>query len=261
MFEAMLIAQMSDPHITRPGEAGFHGGDAVAAVDRAVERILSLRPLPDVVLGTGDLAADGAPDEYAALRARLDRLPMPVYLVPGNHDRREWLRQAFADYGYWPADGELLHYTVEDRPLRLVALDTVVPDRPGGLMCPARLDWLDGTLAEAPHRPTLVFMHHPPAKLGLGAMDSMWCEGGDAMAEVVRRHRQVIRIVCGHVHRPAILGWAGTVLCVAPSVTAQLELAWTDGAPSWSRTDPGAFLVHHWVPERGLATHVVTVPS
>ncbi len=257
----MLIAQISDPHITRAGEAGFHGGDAVAAVDRVVDRLLSLSPVPDIVLGTGDLTADGAPDEYAALRARLDRLPMPVYLVPGNHDRREDLRRAFAEQDYWPTGGEFLHYAVEDRPLRLVGLDTVVPDRAGGLMCPARLDWLDRTLAAAPHRPTLIFMHHPPAKLGLGIMDSMWCEGGDAMAEVVRRHRQVVRVVCGHMHRAVTLGWAGTVLCVAPSVTAQLELAWTEGSVSWSRTEPGAFLVHHWAPERGMATHVVTVPS
>lgn len=258
----MLIAQISDPHITSPGETGFHGGDAVAAVDRCVDRLLSLPRQPDAVLGTGDLTADGEPAEYAALRERLDRLPMPVYLVPGNHDRRGPLREAFAHHGYWPAEGDFLHYAVDAHPLRLIGLDTVIPGATGGLMCAARIDWLDRCLGAAPDRPTLVFMHHPPARTGIAAMDAMRCEGGEAMAEVVGRHPQVVRVVCGHVHRAISLGWAGTTLCIAPSVTAQLELDLAGrGKAAWSRIEPGAFLLHHWDADRGLATHVAAIPS
>lgn len=257
----MLIAQISDPHITVPGQPAFDGSDAVAALERCVAHLMTLRPAPDAVLGTGDLTADGRPEEYAVLRERLRRLPAPVYLIPGNHDVRAPLRDAFADAGYWPADGEFLHYVVEEHALRLIGLDTVVPGATGGLMCEARLAWLEARLSEASDRPTLIFMHHPPARIGHAVMDSMRCEGGDAMAEIVGRHAQVLRVVCGHVHRAVTVGWAGTTLCAAPSTTAQLDLDLAEGAkPAWSKTEPSACLLHHWEPGHGLATHVSAIP-
>jgi hypothetical protein len=56
-------------------------------------------------------------------------LSMPVFVIPGNHDAREPLRAAFRADGYLSADGHL-HYAVEDYPLRLVALDTLVDASP-----------------------------------------------------------------------------------------------------------------------------------
>jgi len=53
----------------------------------------------------------------------------------------------------------------------LRGLDTLVPGQGGGRLGPARLAWLDARLAEAPARPTLVFMHHPPFKTGIERMD------------------------------------------------------------------------------------------
>ena len=88
-----------------------------------------LTPRPDVVLATGDLVERGEPEEYARLRAILDGLAMPLYVIPGNHDARGPLARAFGDRGYLPQDGGFLHYTVEDWPVRLIGLDTHVPGR------------------------------------------------------------------------------------------------------------------------------------
>ena len=55
---------------------------------------LALSPLPDLVLATGDLTDRGLREEYGLLGAILSRLPMPVLLLPGNHDRREEMRAA-----------------------------------------------------------------------------------------------------------------------------------------------------------------------
>ena len=63
---------------------------------------------------------------------------MPVFVIPGNHDARDPLRAAFGGDGYLPADG-FLQYAVEDYPLRLVALDTLIPGEGGGELCDDRL--------------------------------------------------------------------------------------------------------------------------
>jgi len=122
----MLIAQISDMHVKPPGEMLYKRIDTAGFLERAVAHILALYPQPDVVLATGDLVDGGKAEEYTLLRRLLAPLPMPVYLIPGNHDARDAMREVFPDHAYLPKSG-FLQYTVEDLPVRLIALDTLVP--------------------------------------------------------------------------------------------------------------------------------------
>ena len=219
----MILAQISDMHITAEGRLAYRRIDTAGHLARAVDHLLALSPPPDAVLATGDLVDAASPDEYARLRTLLAPLPMPVYLVPGNHDDRQALAAAFADHRYLPCDG-FMQYVIEQYPVRLVVLDTVVPGEGGGLMCEARLQWLDARLGEAPARPTIVVMHHPPFKTGIAFMDALGLANAEALAAVIQRHSQVERIVCGHLHRPIQRRWAGTLVLTAPSTAHQVAL-------------------------------------
>src|SRR5688572_26915768 len=98
----MLIAQLSDPHIRSPGQLLYDRIDTAGYLERAVAHVLRLDPLPDIVIITGDLVDGGKADEYALLRSLLAPLPMPLYVIPGNHDARGPLRAAFAEAGFFP---------------------------------------------------------------------------------------------------------------------------------------------------------------
>src|SRR5262245_1685550 len=102
----MIIAQISDLHVGAPGQRVFGGVDSAGNLARCVRHILTLVPQPDVVLVTGDLVDRGTAEEYAHVRALLAPLPMPYYVIPGNHDAREVLRTAFADQRYVAEVGE-----------------------------------------------------------------------------------------------------------------------------------------------------------
>jgi 3',5'-cyclic AMP phosphodiesterase CpdA len=160
---------------------------------------------------TGDLVDHGEPEEYEQLRHLLARLSMPVFVIPGNHDAREPLREAFRGAGYLPVDG-YLQYAIEDYPLRLVALDTLVPGKHVGMLCAERLGWLDATLAAQPDRPTVILMHHPPFATGITYMDNYGLDNAAGLAQIVARHPQVERIVCGHLHRAIDRRFAGRSL-------------------------------------------------
>src|SRR5262249_42359752 len=138
----MLLAQISDLHVVAKGRKLFDRVDTPAFLTRAVAHLHGLEPRPDFVWITGDLVDAGSLPEYTNLRAILGTLQIPWALLPGNHDERANLRQAFAAQPYLPRTGEFLHYVVEDLPLRLIALDTVIPGEAGGRLCQARLDWL-----------------------------------------------------------------------------------------------------------------------
>jgi 3',5'-cyclic-AMP phosphodiesterase len=251
----MIIAQITDLHVRPHGLRASGIVETNAMLDAAVANIAALSPRPDVVLATGDLTDCGLPEEYAILKDTLARLPMPVYLVPGNHDRRENLRAAFADSAYLPKDGEFLHYTVEHHPIRFIGLDTVIPGAGHGEICPRRLDWIDARLAEQPERPTVVFMHHPPFTTGIAHMDAINCRGGEELGEVIACHPQVLRVLCGHHHRPIQTLWAGTIASVAPSTAHQVVLGLGPDAPSRFNLEPPAYHLHVTLPGGGMITH------
>jgi 3',5'-cyclic-AMP phosphodiesterase len=251
--ETMLIAQLTDTHITPPGVLAQGYYDTAAALRRAVAHVLALAPRPDVVLLTGDLANDPQPEAYPHLRELLAPLPMPVYAIAGNHDDRAMLRAAFAPDGYLPEHGEFLHYVVEDFPLRLIGLDTQLAGQPGGVLCEARLAWLAGQLERAAEQPTLLFMHHPPFRTGL-PIDLRGFPGAEALGELLEEHRQVHRILCGHVHRPVQVLWHGVLASTCPSTAFQVALE-LDAPRTRYTLEPPALQLHQWHPETGLVSH------
>jgi 3',5'-cyclic AMP phosphodiesterase CpdA len=254
----VLIAQITDTHIKPPGQIAYRRVDTAAYLRRAVAH-LAQGPRPDVVLVTGDLVDAGTAVEYSLLRSILDGLPAPYYLIPGNHDARQPLVAAFADHTYLPKDGEFVHYVVDDYPVQLIALDTIIPGDPGGEICDRRATWLAERLAEAPDRPTVIFMHHPPFMTGIAHMDAIGLVGSERLAEVVRRHPQVERILCGHLHRSIQMRFAGTIASTAPSTAHQVALDLTPDGPSAFVMEPPGYQLHLFRPGAGIVSHTVTI--
>jgi 3',5'-cyclic-AMP phosphodiesterase len=252
----MLIAQITDCHIRLEGDLIYGVVDPALYLKRAVDRLIALDPRPDLVIVSGDLVDAGSPAEYARLRALLAPLPMPVRLIAGNHDLRASLRASFPDHAYLQGESEFLHYVDDSFPLRLVGLDSVTPGQVGGSMCAARLDWLDKRLAEAPARPTLIVVHHPPVWTGIAHMDALPFQNAEGFAAVVSQHKQVERVIAGHLHRSVSVRWAGTVVSVCPSTAHQfaLDLQPPD-FPARYVLEPPGFQLHRWIPGQGITTH------
>lgn len=255
----MLIAQISDIHIKTPGRLAYGKVDTAAMMRRCVQEILALKQQPDLIILTGDLVDVGRPDEYAALMDILAPLKQRILAVPGNHDDRDNMRMAFAAGDYLPGEG-FLHFDVdEDRyPLRLIGLDTVIPKNSAGELCDARLAWLERQLAARPDRPTLLMMHHPPFRTGIGHMDEIGLSGSEAFAAILARHPQVELATCGHLHRSirATVGGRAVVTCPSPAHTVQLDI--DEQAPSLFRMEPPGFMLHWWSGQ-GLVTHTAVI--
>jgi 3',5'-cyclic AMP phosphodiesterase CpdA len=254
----MLLAQLTDLHIKPRGRLAYDQVDTATALATVVAHLGRLNPAPDAVIATGDLVDAGQADEYEFLRELLAPLTQPVFLLPGNHDLRGPLRAVFHDHRYLGTDGPI-RYTVETLPVRLVVLDSVVEYQPHGVVDPLQLDWLDRQLEAAPGRPTIVALHHPPFKTGLAFMDRIRLSNGPDLAAVIRRHPQVERVLCGHLHRPIQTRWAGTLASTGPSTAHQLSLALNPDTPPAFRLEPLGYQLHLYTPEDGLVSHTVSV--
>lgn len=243
----MLIAQITDCHISSEG--------APEGLARVAAAVNALDPMPELILATGDLANEGDRAEYRALRAGLAAFEAPVFLLPGNHDRREGLKAEFPDHAYLP-DGPFLHYTIEDWPLRIIAVDTVKPGSHGAEQCAARLDWLAARLDEAPGRPTLVAMHHPPFRSGFYRFDHLGFDGLNALQALMGARPQIQKIICGHLHRAMEAQVEGIAMVTAPSTA--YGFTFTLGEEPIARVDePPAFMLHHYRDGQGIASYSV----
>lgn len=250
----MLIAQISDPHTKTAGTRLFGAVDSHAGLARAVAHVNALRPHVEAVLLTGDVTNDGDTEDYTQTAALLARLEAPVFAVPGNHDDRARLRQHFGAGGRVPKSGKI-HYAVDDFAVRLIGLDTLVEGAAHGEIGPEQLAWLDERLSEA-QRPTLIFLHHPPFNTGLLGMDGIGLKDASDLAKIVDAHSHVELVACGHVHRPIIARFAGTLAVVAPSTAHQcaLDLDAPDARTLWIMEPPGVML-HRWA-DGHMVSHV-----
>jgi 3',5'-cyclic AMP phosphodiesterase CpdA len=243
----MLIAQITDTHIKLPGQLAYGRVDTAAMLAHCVAELCALDPQPDLIVLTGDLVDLGRPEEYEHLRALLAPLRSPLVVVPGNHDERGAFRAAFADHAYLPADG-FLQFSIDnaDQPVRMLGLDTLVPLEGRGELCAARLAWLDDSLAQAPQRPTVILMHHPPFVTGIAHMDALGLTGREAFAGIVSRHPQVELILCGHLHRNIQARVGGRAAMTGPSTAHQVTLDLRPAAPSTFSMEPPGYLLHQW---------------
>jgi 3',5'-cyclic AMP phosphodiesterase CpdA len=83
-------------------------------------------------------------------------------------------------------------------------------------------------------------MHHAPWVYGLEHLDEVGMEGAAALEAVIRRHPQVERVLCGHVHRATQIRFGGTIASSCPSTAHQQALDLRhDGSDSFSLEPPG----------------------
>jgi 3',5'-cyclic AMP phosphodiesterase CpdA len=225
-----VIAQLSDPHMRLPPD-DEGSGDALAA---AVQAVLQLDQRPDAVIVTGDLADGGLPTEYERVRELLAPLPMPVHVLPGNHD-----------------DGIAADYVVRAAELRLVICDSTIPGRDDGEI---DLEWLEATLDEDRDSPTIVAMHHAPILTGIPVLDEIGLTNRAELARLLERSPHVQRVIAGHVHRGAFgaVGGCGVVACPSTNLQSKLDF----GAEEFIVVrEPPAFALHALV-DGELVSHL-----
>lgn len=255
----MIIAQITDLHI------GFEPDNEDEANRHRLERVLAalraLDPAPDLLLATGDLVDRGDRPSYATLRHALTGLPFPVHFAMGNHDERTSFHAVFPET---PLTDGFVHYALDLPQLRVLVLDTLEPGRHGGAFCTQRAAWLNARLDEAPDRPTLIVLHHPPFEAGIVWMDTdptePWVE---RLAGCLRGRANLIGLLCGHVHRAIVAQWEGVTTVVCPSTAPQVALdlqpidtARADGRAMIIDDAPGFAL--HWWNGRQLVSHFQT---
>jgi len=176
------------------------------------------RPVPDFVLGIGDLVHGGslaslAPD-FAVLRPKLAQLQRPFHPVMGNHENVQ--REGDPEYeaAYVAAFGaERVNYTFLVGSMRFVVLNNSgAPASNRQSAGRARNRWLRGVLESSSPTPVILCCHIPlvPVReeavlkrsFGFGS----YVAHDDELLELVDAHAdRIVAVLSGHLHLTGVV--------------------------------------------------------
>lgn len=242
------ILQISDPHVVAPGRLVSERLDTSVLFEQTIEQILldlpRLHPV-DAVIVTGDVSDDGAADSYGFFTAQIERLNLPYHVIPGNHDTREVMRQSFASRLSMPATGPL-NWSQGLGALRLIGLDTLIPNEGRGELTADTLGFLQTELTNMTEQAALIALHHPPYLCGIGFMDVLGLTGIAELQDVLDRARCDLRLICGHVHSLSVGSVGRHIAIASPSCVSSFTPDFRPDGPRGFVNRPGGYMVHDW---------------
>lgn len=242
------ILHITDPHVVLAPDLVSNTLDTAAIFGAAIDAILDRWETfgdVDAVVATGDVTDNGDLASYQSFRAQIERLPAPCFVIPGNHDLREPMRACFGDCDFMPETGKI-NWMHDFPDLRLIGLDTLLPDQGGGILDPDTLGFLETHLQSAGDKPILVAMHHPPFQTGLKFMDRIGLHGAEHLGAVLNHALGEVRIICGHVHSTIIGTVGGHVAITGASLVSTFLADFRDQGPVGFAKGPTGYMIHDW---------------
>lgn len=188
---------------------------------------------PDFVLLTGDMSQDETPASYDRMFSIMERLGVPIYYLPGNHDQFKLMTERATPhvrhdrsfvFGDW-------HF---------VLLNSTREGCVEGYLTRQELERLDACLASQKDKHTLVALHHNPVPVYSAWMDDMALTNADDLLSVLKKHKNLKVVIWGHVHQEFRENRDDVVFMSAPSTCVQFkpktsEMSLDEMAPGFRR--------------------------
>jgi 3',5'-cyclic AMP phosphodiesterase CpdA len=220
--------QVSDLHVPAKGFL-FDRVDACARVQATVEMMAAAGCHPDVLVLSGDLADRAEAEAYIRLRpvidAALRRFGAKLLVTPGNHDDVGLLHTHLL--GREPARAPL-DEVVRVGGLRLIGVDSSVPDEVHGELGDAQLVALADELAEPAADGTVLVVHHPPIWSTTPMSELVALREPERLAAVIRG-TDVRLVLSGHTHRVSAGTLAGVPVWVSPATGSHADVLARNG--------------------------------
>jgi Icc protein len=213
------ILQLSDLHLLSRADATLKAVPTYDSLRLVLQRARCEIAEPARVVLSGDLSHEHTAAGYELIQELLGDWAERSLLIPGNHDDRLQLRTVFDQTPGKANDDVWFHDELDD--WQLIGLDSHVPGRVDGELSDTMLDQLERWLSEDVDRPTLIFLHHPPASVNSPWLDAIGLCNPERFASLVQRHPSVQGVFCGHIHQVFQGSFFGAVLYSAPSTAFQ----------------------------------------
>jgi len=218
----MKIIQITDTHLM-PNKGDLNGLNPLKNLEACIKSINKFHLDSEFCIITGDLTDKGDRESYKDLKNILQKLKIPFYLIIGNHDHREVFSEVFHEVRL---DNFGFVQQLIKIPLgHILLLDTVEKGKDWGSFCKKRYAWLREQLKIADENSVYIFMHHPPFKIGIPALDRLNIKNDyQRFQKIAVEFSNIKHIFFGHVHRPVTGSWFGIPFSALPGTNHQIQL-------------------------------------
>ena len=206
------LIQITDPHLMASPDGDFLGMKTLDSL-RQVLAAMQEQATPDVILVTGDIAADGEAEAYDYLEAALPPNIVSAWL-PGNHDDRDKVS---------PELEKRFSRTVTSSHWIILMLDTQAAGHVEGHLSHSELDQLSHAIeqANADGKHLLVATHHPVQPVGSAWLDRQQVGNGREVISRLQQCQGNALVISGHVHQATDCEVDGIRLLTTPSTCIQ----------------------------------------
>ena len=187
------------------------------------------RPLPDLVVITGDIADNGSEAEYEKIGEKLARLPVPAVVCPGNHDRQAPFdailpRPGISSGRTMRVGSWLFLFADSNSDGRDRRPDGSLVDRDDrthahGRFGDAEVAWIVETIGCSGADQAFVWTHHPPGAFGFFSKPDHDAE----FARLVDMAPSIVGVGAGHTHTNTIHECGGRPIHQCPSLSVNID--------------------------------------
>jgi len=185
------------------------------SLEQVIQHVQKTKRNIDLILITGDLTHDETTKGYERLRAMLDPLQVPIYLLPGNHDVPALMHETL------PSKWISLQSQILLDHWQIIMLDSTIENSESGRLNENQLRLLHTSLEQHPDLHALVCLHHQPIAMGSAWLDTMQLENSKGFFDILSHHPQVKAVLWGHVHQEFSRQSGQMQLLASPSTCKQ----------------------------------------
>ncbi len=220
----MTFVHLSDLHILSNDDDLLYERRTTDKLRGIMELIRNMDVSPDFFILSGDLVNDGKEAEYRMLNTVLDELRefgVPLILGLGNHDCRIHFRRIVL--GEEAGDESLRYYhSTMFGGLRVIMLDSKLPDAVYGDLDEPQLAWLAEELRKPAPLGNLIAIHHPPVFSTVEPLSDHCLNNPDGLAKAIAGHH-VHALLSGHIHYSHITSFQDTISITTPATAYILD--------------------------------------
>lgn len=209
-----ILIQISDTHLMTDPNDGFIGINPEQNFHQVIAQIQQQHSQIDTIIHTGDVAQEANPTTYQRYQAYMQRLNIPFFQIPGNHDNLE----------YFPfAASALVPAVIDLDPWRLILLNSAVPNQVDGWIQTEQLQLLEELLYSIQDKFVLLACHHHPFAMKSKWIDQHKLKNTDQLTDVLAKFKNIKIVLFGHVHQESNTLWQETEFLSTPATCAQFK--------------------------------------